>query len=419
MRGAPALAALLLALSPAAPSEPSLRWFRGNTHTHTLWSDGDGTPDEVVDWYASHGYDFLVLSDHNVLSQGDKWIPAGPDRRITPERLDALRARFGARVVTRFKDGRFEMRLRTLDEVRAEFERPGKFLMIRGEEISDWAAKRPVHHGLLNLPRQIAPPGAASVRELLEKTVALAEEEERRCGCPLLLHLNHPNYEWAVTADDLAHVLGERFFEVYNGHRLTHNKGDAERPGTEKIWDIVLTARLAELGGDPLFALATDDMHELHDVPGVANPGRGWIVVRAPALETEAILAAMKAGDFYASSGVALEDVVPAKDALTVRIAAQPGVTYTTRFFGTRVIDGKPGATGELLATVKGTTATYRFKGDELYVRATVVSSRLHPNPYAPGDLETAWVQPVVVKRLPAAAPEPAPSPQPAELAPQ
>ena len=31
--------------------------------------------------------------------------------------------------------------------------------------------------------------------------------------------------------------------------------------------------------------------------------------------------------------------------------------------------------------------------GDELYVRARVISSRLHPNPFAEGDLETAWVQ--------------------------
>ena len=36
----------------AAP-QPAGRWYKGNTHTHTLNSDGDSTPDDVVRWYAS------------------------------------------------------------------------------------------------------------------------------------------------------------------------------------------------------------------------------------------------------------------------------------------------------------------------------------------------------------------------------
>jgi hypothetical protein len=32
------------------------RWYKGNTHTHTVNSDGDSTPDEVVRWYREHGY---------------------------------------------------------------------------------------------------------------------------------------------------------------------------------------------------------------------------------------------------------------------------------------------------------------------------------------------------------------------------
>ena len=46
-------------------------WFKGNTHTHTLNSDGDSTPDEVVRWYREHGYQFLVLTDHNFLTSVD------------------------------------------------------------------------------------------------------------------------------------------------------------------------------------------------------------------------------------------------------------------------------------------------------------------------------------------------------------
>ena len=40
------------ARSPGAQNQgfTSTRWFKGNTHTHTLNSDGDSTPDEVVRW---------------------------------------------------------------------------------------------------------------------------------------------------------------------------------------------------------------------------------------------------------------------------------------------------------------------------------------------------------------------------------
>src|SRR5215208_7488197 len=66
---------LLMAVvrSPAAQvgSGGSGRWYKGNTHTHTLNSDGDSTADEVTTWYRSHGYQFLVLSDHNVLTNVD------------------------------------------------------------------------------------------------------------------------------------------------------------------------------------------------------------------------------------------------------------------------------------------------------------------------------------------------------------
>ncbi|NIP78284.1 MAG: hypothetical protein GWM90_03425, partial [Gemmatimonadetes bacterium] len=43
-------------------------WFKGNTHTHTTESDGDSPPEYVARWYKDHGYDFLVLSDHNVFT---------------------------------------------------------------------------------------------------------------------------------------------------------------------------------------------------------------------------------------------------------------------------------------------------------------------------------------------------------------
>ncbi|MGD9048647.1 MAG: CehA/McbA family metallohydrolase [Anaerolineae bacterium] len=44
-------------------------WFKGNLHLHTTVSDGDLTPDEVVDWYRTRGYHFLALTDHGIPSE--------------------------------------------------------------------------------------------------------------------------------------------------------------------------------------------------------------------------------------------------------------------------------------------------------------------------------------------------------------
>ena len=42
-------------------------WFRGNIHTHTSLSvTGGSSPDIVAQWYHDHGYNFLVLSNHNL-----------------------------------------------------------------------------------------------------------------------------------------------------------------------------------------------------------------------------------------------------------------------------------------------------------------------------------------------------------------
>ena len=47
---------LLAACGPATPDEAPLRWLKGNTHTHTLWSDGDAAPEQVASWSLTHGF---------------------------------------------------------------------------------------------------------------------------------------------------------------------------------------------------------------------------------------------------------------------------------------------------------------------------------------------------------------------------
>lgn len=406
MRGAVIL--LLLTLLAAGCARDSTQWYKGNTHTHTLWSDGDAAPEVAAAWYRGSGYHFLVLSDHNILSRGEKWFPIlnAPRSRLTSERVDDLIARFGAeRVDTREVEGRREMRLRTLEELREDFEEPGTFIFIEGEEITDSFNRLPVHINGLNLADYIAPQGGESVVDVMQRNIDAVIAHGHSHDRTTLAHINHPNFGWGVSVEDIAHLRGEQFFEVYNGHRSVNNYGDATRPGTEQMWDAALTERLTTLHFGPLYGLATDDAHNHYHVPdGHSNPGRGWVMVHAKSLDANEIINAMHAGDFYASSGVTLDSIKTERGKMIVKIHAEPGVAYTTRFVGTRLGpdadgDGQPdlGLVGEVLDETMDHSATYTFTGDEIYVRAVIISSRPHPNPYMKGDHEMAWVQPVVV----------------------
>jgi hypothetical protein len=51
---------------------------------------------------------------------------------------------------------------------------------------------------------------------------------------------------------------------------------------------------------------------------------------------------------------------------------------------------------GKVVAESDALEPVYHLTGKELYVRAKVISTKLHPNPYQKGDLEIAWTQPVV-----------------------
>jgi hypothetical protein len=256
-----------------------------------------------------------------------------------------------------------------------------------------------VHVNAVHLPGDEPVPGikdGVSVPAVLRANLAELARRERETGQPVLAHLNHPNFQWGVTYEDLARVVEESFFEVYNGHPSVGHLGDETRPGTEAIWDLANTMRLAELGASPLFGVATDESHTYHGGP--VTPGRGWVMVRAEALEGNALIAAMRRGEFYASSGVILEAVDYREETRTlrIRIRGEAGVRHTTRLIGTRKLaDGTTGPVGEILAEREGLEVEFPVPRDVWYARATVTSDRPHPDPSFPGQTEQAWTQPV------------------------
>jgi hypothetical protein len=412
------LAVCGLAASSLLSAAEEARWYKGNLHTHTYWSDGDDFPEMVAGWYKDHGYDFLALSDHNILSDHEKWLKVNKSKTGAVA-LDKYLKRFGKEwVIVRGEGEQKEVRLRTLAEMKPKLEEPGKFLMIPSEEITD----KNVHVNATNIQELILPDKSLDtttspqIIKALQHAFDAVHAQRVRTGVPMFAHLNHPNFKWAITAEELMRIDHEQFFEVYNGHPSVNNDGDELHAGTERVWDIVLAERLGHLGKPVMYGLATDDSHHYHSTsPKASLSGRGWVMVKAKELSADALVAAMEQGDFYSSSGVTFKTLQVGAGRIALEIKAEAGVEYVIDFIGTRkgydrktvavkAADGsEPRVTrrysaevGVVLASAKGTKAEYILKGDELYVRARVTSSKPMQSSPVGGEVEKAWTQPVI-----------------------
>jgi hypothetical protein len=186
-------------------------------------------------------------------------------------------------------------------------------------------------------------------------------------------HVNHPNFAWAISGNDLLRLERVKLFEIYNGHNLVNNLGGGGVPGMEEVWDRLLS------NGKVMYGIADDDAHTFKQPgnPDVAGPGRGWVVVRAERLAPRLIVDAIERGDFYASTGVELSDYQATDRKITITIKEMPASKYRIQFIG---------AKGRVLKEATSSPVTYTFNGDEKYVRAKIIESN--------GRL--AWTQPVI-----------------------
>lgn len=387
----------------AIDPERQARWWKGNLHTHSLWSDGNDFPEVISDWYRQRGYHFLAISDHNVLQEGQKWMAVGTvQQRSHGQGMERYLERFGKSwVETRGEPGTetYQVRLKPLDEYRYLLERNDHFILIPAEEITDSAEGHPVHMNATNLDEVIKPLGGKTVREAMENNLRAVLEIEKAKGREILPHLNHPNFKYGITFEDLAAVMSERFFEVYNGHPGVNHLGDANNPGVERMWDLANHLRVNKLGGTVLYGVGTDDSHEYFGKEG-SRPGRGWVMVRSKFLTPEHLIRAMKAGDFYASSGATLKDVRWQADGetLSVEIDAQESVTYTTEYLVTDA-DAKPEDIGRVGLATQELSSSYSLKKGESIVRAVVTSSLAPTDAVWSKQKQQAWTQPFTAGR--------------------
>lgn len=390
------LAGFVLVASQDTKAPPQARFFKGNLHTHSLWSDGDDFPEMIADWYKTKGYDFLALTEHNTMANTTRWIDASKDatRKLAVKKCVD---RFGEAWVDRKEEkGKDQIRLKTLAEVKTKVEEKDKFLMISGEEITHSYQKLPIHMNAINLKEVIKPVDGVGVTETIQVNQRLVAEKRRKSGETIVSFLNHPNFGWGVKPEEIIPADELRYYEVYNGHPGTNQNGDAKHPSVDRIWDLVLASRLKANRAVPLLGVATDDSHNYHkEGMKLATPGRGWIMVRARELDTRQIMDAIDAGDFYASSGVTLADLKTTGGALSLKIQGDPGITYKTTFVAT-LKDAAEDAIGVVVGEAEGLEASYKLTGKELYVRARVTSSKAHPNPSFKDETCAAWTQPVL-----------------------
>jgi hypothetical protein len=403
---------LLPAFTLISCSQSGTIWRKGNMHTHSFWSDGDDFPESVARWYKENGYDFLALTDHNVILEGERWRDIPNDHPALKKYLEDYDSDW-VDTQPAEEEGHTKVRLKTLQEFRSLYEEPGEFLIIMGNEITSPHA---VHFLAFQQNKIIpAPQGSAEERiKMMRETVDNIAAYRAETGINVYPVLAHPNFRWAITAEMMLKLPTLRFFEVCNYSSECNNEGSKYRADTERMWDIVLSQRLASGNNQILYGLATDDTHNYHG--GSSGPGKGWIMVRSTELTPEAILSAMNTGDFYASSGVTVNDIQCSAKTIRIQIKPEKDVSYKTEFIGTMqgfdsastpTTDAEgneiPNTTrtyspeiGRVLAESQSLDPVYTFTGRELYVRIRITSTADHIDPTT-GDIlgkQKAWLQP-------------------------
>ena len=325
-----------------APVAADAVWLKGSTHVHARPSGDSSEPiPNVVAWYTKHGYDFIVLTDHNQVSELDKTthttgvaVANPPTGLIVLAGIELTHNPSGC-----LPPGDKSKKCRIHVNGIGVTGRPtGKL---------DWA-NRKTH---------------ARIDKYQSALVAA-----KAIGASIV-QLNHPQWFWGMSGElvaELAH-RGVALVEIANVQFGKWNKGDPDHPSMAAIWDDALGR------GATIWGVASDDAHDYRGAKSDKYPaGGGWVVVHARR-DPQAIVDALAAGRFYSSTGVELAHAEVAGKELVVEVAASDRGTYAIDF----IENGKPAA------HVTGRRARRALPAAG-YVRAVVTRD----------DGKQAWVQP-------------------------
>lgn len=309
---ASASSAASVAPTHEAPRRAPKGFLKGQLHAHSNGSGDSNTPPEDVHrFYEEHGYDFIVFTDHNWITDTDD-----SDSTLT----------FPGVEITRNLN-------------RCEPPPP------EGHSCS-------LHTNALFVTDktrgQVDLADLAALKSTSRRDTYLYELRRAK-GLGGLAMLCHPNLLFSgpdeATIFELT-ALGLSLMEIRNEAWDSQNDGDARHPSTEALWDGVLKR------GGRLFATATDDAHHYADAAKLRARGErpfdgdhGFVVVRAEKNLTS-IRNAIAKGDFYASTGVILKTyemtagtpsiTLEADEPLLFEVIANGGIV-TRREEGTRL----------------------------------------------------------------------------------
>jgi predicted metal-dependent phosphoesterase TrpH len=335
-----ALAAIAVACSTGpdpirpTPSTPvdaapvvATKWLKGSTHVHALPSGDSTTPiADVIRWYESHGYDFIALTDHNRVSEVDADTTGKVAVRAPATGLIVLA---GAELT----------------------HNPARCLPMDPE------TKCRIHVNALGVTARPAGKIEWAERQSEQRIDQFGKALRIAAELGGIAQLNHPQWKWNMSADLLIE-LGRRglgLIEVANVQFEEWNAGDATRPSVEALWDAALSAGLT------MYGIATDDAHDYDDEHGEYPAGGGWVMVDS-VRDPVAILAALKNGRFFASTGVELARVAVENDHLVIDVAPSSPGDHVIAFV----------ANGAVVSTVTGRGARAPIPPAPGYVRAVV-----------------------------------------------
>jgi len=232
-------------------------FYRGNLHTHSTRSDGGRTPEQVVMDYKARGYDFISLTDH--------FLPNAHFRKDEP----------GFITVT--------------DTTPYDSD---DFVTITGAEVHGPAMENGEiwHLVAVGLPTDFPE---------LQPDETGVEVARRAADAGAWVSLAHPHWN-AVSERDALEVAGFiHAVEVYN-----HASEVSVRRGWGMHQADVLLAK-----GHRVQINAADDAHLNNEALLFVDAFGGWVEVKAESRTPDALLAALKAGHYYSSTGPELHNV--------------------------------------------------------------------------------------------------------------
>ncbi len=283
-------------------------FFRGNLHTHSTRSDGVLSPEEVCRRYRAEGYDFLALTDHFIGAY--KY----PIVDTVPFRTNDFTTILGAEV----HSGKME----------------------NGELWHILAVGMPADFEPSNSPGFIPVDNQETGPELAARAVAAGA----------FVAIAHPQWS-GLTVADARSIASAHAVETYNHGCAT----GCDRPDGFAVLDQLLAE------GKRLNLIATDDAH-------FSEPDHfgGWVMVKSKANEPEALLAALKRGDYYSSQGPELRSVTITEKEVHVEMSACVSMIVSGSGTAAKAVHGH--------SMTKAVLPLERFKNSP-FIRVTVIDA--------------------------------------------